>query len=719
MCLSATCSVVVADDVITTTGDIQVVSLVDDLPAEALTALADVAEDPPAKPEPVLTPAEMLAAAQSRVDEAQDAVDNLAADATTEETIAAYGELTVAQRELTAAENLPENQPPPTAAAILLAAQSRLVDAQEAVDNLDADDATPDQTGAAYKELAAAKQALTVAENLPDNIAASLPVPLTPLEVAQEAAQDAATLAETAATTAEAAATEAKGKAADRARFQTIVPSSYKHAHSSQTHADLARTDADNAKAAAAEAVADAATLSDAIRAQQKAEDLKKSAESHQKMAEDSRNDALAVAATEVFVGEDDGDTTYRVGTTTIVLDGEERSNTVGDVTRETGRRGNIIETKTFAAVEAVMPMPNEDTPVAEVVGLPMRVADIDLGEMYDSLEDNARLWLIDAYAGTTTVNLFLRNPGDDGVPNAAAIEIRPGTATTIDTDMMTTNDEMVPYVRLTSATGVFLLRTSAGDAVTVTVPPVEATPANVPRKIFYYRPMVDGDNDAATPATPVTADDPDTAMDDSLVFVEQSVLVGAEIAGVTTYEYNQVAVTLGVDFPETTAFEYISYGIWTSLDEETGNDLAALGIGFVDGGDNMTAVGDMPNIGTLTYDGNWVATVQAADGEGNGDITSPSNTASIVADFEDGDITVNLDMLAELTGDITDNTFMGTEATTVATPMGRVAGGEDFTGNFHGGFFGDRAAEAGGVFDFRSEDDKDGGFTGAFGGAR
>ena len=32
------CSVVVADNVITTTGDIQVVSLVDDLPAEVLTA---------------------------------------------------------------------------------------------------------------------------------------------------------------------------------------------------------------------------------------------------------------------------------------------------------------------------------------------------------------------------------------------------------------------------------------------------------------------------------------------------------------------------------------------------------------------------------------------------------------------------------------------------------------------------------------------------------
>ena len=59
--------------------------------------------------------------------------------------------------------------------------------------------------------------------------------------------------------------------------------------------------------------------------------------------------------------------------------------------------------------------------------------------------------------------------------------------------------------------------------------------------------------------------------MDESLVFVEQDVIVGE---GETTYEYDEITVTLGVDFPETTAFEYISYGIWTSLDEETGNKL-------------------------------------------------------------------------------------------------------------------------------------------------
>ena len=34
-----------------------------------------------------------------------------------------------------------------------------------------------------------------------------------------------------------------------------------------------------------------------------------------------------------------------------------------------------------------------------------------------------------------------------------------------------------------------------------------------------------------------------------------------------------------------------------------------------------MTAADDMPNNGEATYDGNWVAAVQEADSDGDGDI--------------------------------------------------------------------------------------------------
>lgn len=162
-----------------------------------------------------------------------------------------------------------------------------------------------------------------------------------------------------------------------------------------------------------------------------------------------------------MFVGDVDGDPMYRVGDTAIVLDGDERSNTVGDVTRTTGRRGNIIETKTLAAVVAVTPNPAATPPVAEVVALPMRVADIDLGEMYDSLEDNARLWLVDAYAGTKTVNLFLRDGAVTDRDGAADKICRVQTCDAAELTMATDTWPLTPVH------GTFLLQPATGPVTT------------------------------------------------------------------------------------------------------------------------------------------------------------------------------------------------------------------------------------------------------------
>ena len=60
----------------------------------------------------------------------------------------------------------------PTAAEQLAAAEARVGTAQTAVDTLPAD-AIPEQVGAAHFELTAAQQALTAAQNLPENLAAS------------------------------------------------------------------------------------------------------------------------------------------------------------------------------------------------------------------------------------------------------------------------------------------------------------------------------------------------------------------------------------------------------------------------------------------------------------------------------------------------------------------------------------------------------------------
>ena len=177
-----------------------------------------------------------------------------------------------------------------------------------------------------------------------------------------------------------------------------------------------------------------------------------------------------------------------------------------------------------------------------------------------------------------------------------------------------------------------------------------------------------------------------------------------------------QVEITANLS--EATDYSHIHFGVWAALDED-GEDPSAHGIGFVHNysDEGMTAM--MPNFGSATYNGNWVATVQVADPDGNGDISIADGTAMMTADFVDDDITVDLTGLAMLEGDISGNTFSGTKATVDATNTHRLTGGEDFTGSFEGAFYGVGAAEAGGVFDFGSDGNEDGAFVGAFGAVR
>ena len=135
-----------------------------------------------------------------------------------------------------------------------------------------------------------------------------------------------------------------------------------------------------------------------------------------------------------------------------------------------------------------------------------------------------------------------------------------------------------------------------------------------------------------------------------------------------------------------------------------------------------LTSIGgtsdDLPNSGTATYNGNWAAAVQAADGEGNGPITLEHDTATLSADFGKATISADLTGLADLTGDIAGNTFSGTKAAVAGNTYG-LTDGADFTGTFSGGFYGASGAETGGVFDFTSKDAEDGAFSGAFGGKK
>ena len=87
----------------------------------------------------------------------------------------------------------------------------------------------------------------------------------------------------------------------------------------------------------------------------------------------------------------------------------------------------------------------------------------------------------------------------------------------------------------------------------------------------------------------------------------------------------------------------------------------------------------------------------------------------TLKADFTEDEITATLINLATLSGDISGNTFSGDEASDISAEHGLDDEGE-FTGEFSGGFYGSKAAEAGGVFAFTSEDREAGEFSGAFG---
>ena len=177
--------------------------------------------------------------------------------------------------------------------------------------------------------------------------------------------------------------------------------------------------------------------------------------------------------------------------------------------------------------------------------------------------------------------------------------------------------------------------------------------------------------------------------------------------------------VEVTVSLADPTDYKHINFGVWAGLGEAEKNGIQAiadLGVGFVQSiGDGMTT-DDMPNHGNAMYNGDWVAAVQKQDLDGNGAITLERGAATLTADFEDGDFTAVLEDLATLKGDITGNTFHGDEVSEIdSTDL--AADADDFTGTFNGGFFGSKAAEAGGVFAFATKDNKGGAFTGAFGG--
>ena len=547
-----------------------------------------------------------------------------------------------------------------------------------------------------------------------------------PIEAAQRMAAVAATAAEDAATAAEDHATEAENVAMGRALFQT-APNAQENAEKARTHAGLARTDATAARAAANKA-AEAEDVAAALAARLEAEGLRDSATSHGEMADQYGTAAVMGAVNEVKVV----DGGHQLGDTTIMTDVGANVVTVNDQTTRTGLLANGMQPKhtvdmvgeqDFEANTA----PDADTAYRQAVA----ARTFDIGKVIDSSDDTARLMLVTHYAGSKMVNVYAYSEAEEAGDRLTGRMVGTNRIQTDgdDTPNVATDDV---FVTLRSV-GTYYLAGGADDTNGLAAADVVGAMAEAKHVYSYLS------------AGAATTDD---ATDDVTSYVVLQTTSTTD--GVTTLTYRRVDIDavasddvadgtantdiddqLGVDggkqiavrLPDATAYKHINFGVWAALGEAALNgeqDVAGLGIGFVSSiGDGMTGA-DMPNNGDATYNGDWVATVRKADLDGNGAISLEHGPASITADFGDGDFTAILTGLATLTGEIAGNTFAGTKADTTGNRVG-LTGGADFTGAFNGGFFGSKAAEAGGVFSFDSEDNdnEDGEFAGAFGGDR
>ena len=571
-------------------------------------------------------------------------------------------------------------EPTLTPAEMLAAAQTRVDAAQEAVANL-ADDATPEQAGAAATELRAAELALTEAENLPDN----LPVPPTELEKAQAAAAAAATGAMTAAGAAGDAA-EAADKARENAATIQTNGTSGDHAYMARKYAKMAQEAYETAKTASA-AVATAVAAEDLVAAVE----ARVAAESAMADAVTAKDEAVIhadlskeAAAKELFV---DGDT-YWLGDKSVTVS-EEATTTA---TRDTGKLDNDLTTPGVRDANG-RPIMFGD-PAEMVEGRTATTPTI--GNEYDSVGDDARVTLITHYLGSQKQMQFVRFSEAADNPFVGAMGARllpsPGDASydVMDGKIEVDLDGVGPD-------GASMVAPSHAGSFVSALDTDETVP-------LYYV-------DLEAEGTPT----PDDGIDQTKLFLERNTDDGE----VSYKQVNVVEVT--VDNPR--AYKYIAFGLWTDLGGTGSNTLEGLGVAFVNGLAIMTEV--MPNHGTADYNGDWVANVQAAAADGNGGISRMNGGATLGANFRTGKVTATLDGLATLTGEISEdkiNTFSGKAATVMAGFPHGLDAAADFEGALAGAFFGDLAAEAGGVFDFAATEDVDndgGAFRGAFGGAK
>ena len=461
---------------------------------------------------------------------------------------------------------------------------------------------------------------------------------------------------------------------------------------------------------AASEAAAEAEVVTAAVEARIMAEAAMADAVTHGTTAMEKAGEAETAAMAELMI----------VGTVKSVggtdLDAEAGSSTV------TVGEGNDAQTTKTGPLKSLNPMTMgigvavtdavtgvQDNPATdddETKKHLQAVADrtFAIGKVVDSEDDTARLMIVTKFAGSKTVKVFayLESAMD------ADLEGTKVGFVTVGTDPADLNNTPLKSV------GTYYLA-GADENTDALSHEDEVGPMATAESLYSYV------------STAATEQDPAVV---TYVMRYRTSTVGAT----TTYTYRTVDVDVTVlvagdepefdtqvtaTFPDPAEYKHIHFGVWAALGAPAKNgdqDLSDLGIGFVQSiGEGLSGT-DMPNSGTADYNGNWAAAVQAADGDGDGDISLVFGPADFKADFSKATINVNLTDLAKLEGTVDTNTFAGTKATVGANEHSLTEDAK-FTGSFSGGFYGKQAAEAGGIFDFTSEDAEAGAFRGAFGG--
>lgn len=534
----------------------------------------------------------------------------------------------------------------------------------------------------------------------------------TDLENAQTAAAAAAAAAKVASDAAAMSASDAGDATANLATAQTGAMA--------MSQADEAKAQADAAMAAymAAKAASDAAEAATdataAIRAQIDAEDAQADAEAAAMKAKEYGDMAMESAMGELMI---DG-TMKSVGETTI-----DAMAGASSVTTGTGKGARTVVT---GLIESMNPMATgamiagqafaagtaDDLGTAEDESTPdtpykqaAEARTFAIGKVLDSSDDMARLMLVTDYAGTNLVNVYSAAAGASVTGTKAGyLTLDDGATETDDTNNTALRSEGM-FVPVSGGTAGML---AAADSVAADAKPVE---------VFSYVPPTGATNAGVRQYATLTTTSTTGA---TTTYTYAS---GHDVTGVTGIDGPDVGtdpdesrITAGI--PGAVAYKHLHFGVWASLGDAAANgdqDVAGLGIGFVQSiGDGMTGA-DMPSTSGAAYIGNWVATVQSSDATG-GTTSLEHGVATLAANFDKATVEADLGGLAMLEGTISGSGFSGTKATVGANSHG-LSSGAKFTGSFDGGFYGSKAAEAGAIFGFESTNG--GAFTGAFGGAK